>query len=138
MENQPEIHFKIDFDGNWYGMDGKEVEGASLYFLSQNLRRDNDGYFIGLGFGPVKLVVEDVPFVIREVELSEGRGERFLELAISDDTKERLIPETLIKKGEYYYCMVREGNIPARFGKDATDELEKYLTVEGDDIYLAL
>lgn len=138
MENQADIHYAIDFEGRWFGMDGKEVNEASLYFLSQNLRRDKEGYFIALGFGPVKLVVEDVPFVIRELSLSEGKGERFLEMNLSDDTKERLNPETLIKKGEYYYCMVRGENIPARFGKDAAKELEKYLKVEGDDIYLSL
>ena len=138
MENQANIHFTIDFDGKWYGTDGKEVNEASLYFLSRNIRRDNEGYFVALGFGPVKLVVEDVPFIIREIKLSEGRGERFIEMTVSGDSKERLNPETLMKRGGYYYCMVREGNIPARFGEDAAKELEKYLTVEGDDIYLSL
>jgi len=138
MENQADMHFTIDFEGRWFGTDGKEVNGASLYFLSHNLRSDKEGYFIALGFGPVKLVVEDVPFVIREIRLSEGKGKRFLEMTISDDTIERLNPETLMKRAEYYYCMVREGNIPARFGKEAAEELEKYLTIEGDDIYLSL
>jgi hypothetical protein len=137
VTEQIDIHFRIDFEGRWFGPDGNEVNEASLFFLSQNLRFDGEGYFIALGYGPAKLSVEDVPFVIKALSVVEGK-ERYLSLALSDNTEERLVPETLARKGEYYYCLIRGGNIPARFSKDAQKTLEEYLVREGDEIFLSL
>jgi len=132
------VFFRVDFEGRWYGPDGKEVNEASLYFLSQNIRTDEQGYFIALGYGPVKLVVEDVPFVIMDVRRVEGAEPATLELTLPGGAIEPLVPESLSKKGEHYYCRVKSGNIPARFGEGPKRELLKYLTFEGEDIFLTL
>jgi hypothetical protein len=131
------IEFRVDFSGRWYGPDGKEITEASLYFLTQNLRFDESGYFIAMSFGPAKVAVEDVPFVVREVA-RDPDDEHGLALTLMDTTIEKLDPETLSVKGEHYYCMVRGGRIPARFLPEAARELEKYLRREGDAIYLAI
>jgi hypothetical protein len=139
MESQ-QLFFRVDYEGRWYGPDGKEVNEASLYFLTNNIRTDEHGYFVGMGFGPAKLVVEDVPFVIRKVERIEGDPPR-LELTLTDGVTEPLDPETLsIKKGDadLYYCRVKGGRIAARFSDEAARVLEKCLTREGDDVFLAL
>jgi hypothetical protein len=139
MESQ-QLFFRVDYEGRWYGPDGKEVNEASLYFLTKNIRSDDDGFFIGMGFGPAKLVVEDVPFVIKEVQRKEG-DPPFLELTLTDGVTEALDPETLsIKKGEIdrYYCHVRGKRFPARFSDEAARVLEQYLTREGDDVFLTL
>lgn len=137
MDEGGNIHFRVDFDGRWYGPDGKEVDDASIYFLSQNLRRDKDGFFIGLGFGPAKLIVEDVPLIVKGLEL-KGTDNRYIEMTLIDDMIERLDPATLYRRGDYFYCMVRGASIPARFDGDAAKELEKYLEVKGADIYLTI
>lgn len=139
MESQ-QLFFRVDYEGRWYGPDGKEVNEASLYFLTNNIRSDENGFFIGMGFGPAKLVVEDVPFVIRKAERKEGDPPS-LELTLTDGVTETLDPETLsVKKGEVdlYYCRVRGGRVPARFSDEAARVLEQYLTRERDDVFLSL
>ncbi|MBN1883527.1 MAG: hypothetical protein JW885_15275 [Deltaproteobacteria bacterium] len=139
MESQ-QLFFRIDYEGRWYGPDGKEVNEASIYFLTNNIRSDENGYFVGMGFGPAKLIVEDVPFVIQTVQRKDG-DPPFLELVLTDGVTEALDPETLsIKKGEVdlYYCMVRGGQFPARFSDEAARVLEQYLTREEDSVFLTL
>ncbi|GEM_PF-2406420 len=133
-----EIFFRVDFEGQWYGPDGAEVNEASLFFLTQNLRSDGEGFFVGMGFGPAKLVVEDVPLHVGGIELVKKGEERHLTMTLVGGAAEALNPETLHKRGEHFYCLVRGGRIPARFVGSALDELMKYLKVEGEDIYLVL
>ena len=137
MSQQAGIEFRVDSSGRWFGPDDKEVSEATLYFLTQNLRFDESGYFVAMSFGPAKVNVEDVPFVITEIA-RDPDDEHALVLTIMDTTVEKLAPETLSAKGDRYYCMVRGGRIPARFLPEAARELEKYLRKEGDDIYLTI
>jgi len=137
MSQQVGIEFRVDFSGRWYAQDDKEVTGAALYFLTQNLRFDKTGYFIAMSFGPAKVTVEDVPFVITDVA-RDPEDEHSLTLTLMDGTTERLRAETLSVKGEHYYCMVRDGRVPARFLPKAGQEIEKYVRREGQDIYLTL
>ena len=142
MENEiktvGEIHFKVDFEGRWFGPDGEEVNEASLFFLTQNLRRDGEGFFVGMGFGPAKLVFEDVPLHVTGLELVERGETKRLEMTLVGGVTESLDPETLYKSGDHFYCRVRGGNVPARFIDPARDELIKYLKMDGEDIYLVL
>lgn len=133
-----EIFFRVDFDGRWYGPDGAEVNDASLFFLTQNLRGDREGFFIGMGFGPAKLIVEDVPLHADGLKLVKKGEARHLEMTLLGGGVEVLNPETLHKRGEHFYCSVRGGNIPVRFIGSAADELKKHLREEGEDIYLVL
>jgi hypothetical protein len=137
MTQQAGIEFRVDFSGRWFGPDGKELTDAGLYFLTQNLRFDDSGYFIAMSFGPAKVNVEDVPFVVTGVERHPD-DEHALNLGLMDGTVEKLAPETLSVKGEHYYCMVRGGRIPARFLPEAARQLEAYLRREGDEIYLTI
>jgi hypothetical protein len=137
MSQQDGIEFRVDSSGRWYGPDGKELAEAALYFLTQNLRHDDTGYFVAMSFGPAKVIVEDVPFTVTGVARDTG-DEHSLLLTLMDGTVERLIPETLSLKGEHYYCMVREGRIPARFLPEAAKEIDTYVRREGEDVYLTL
>lgn len=137
MSQQDGIEFRVDFSGRWYGPDGKELTEAALYFLTQNLRFDDSGYFIAMSFGPAKVIVADVPFVITDVA-RDADDEHSLTMTLMDGTIERLIPETLSVKGDHFYCMVRDGRIPARFLPEAKQELERYVGREGQDIYLTV
>lgn len=137
MSEQDGIEFRVDSSGRWYGPDGKELNEAALYFLTQNLRFDSSGYFIAMSFGPAKVIVEDVPFVVVQVA-RDADDEHSLILKLMDGTIERLIPETLSVKGENFYCMIRDGRIPARFLPEAKQEIEKYVGREGENVYLTL
>lgn len=137
MSQQGGIEFRVDFSGRWYGPDGAEVTDAALYFLTHNLRFDASGYFIAMSFGPAKVIVEDVPFVITSVA-QDTEDEHALTLTLMDGTSERLAPDTLSVKGEHFYCMVRDSRIPARFLPDAKQEIEKYVDRRGQDIYLTI
>ncbi len=137
MSQQGGIEFRVDFSGRWYGPDGREVTDASLYFLTHNLRFDDSGYFIAMSFGPAKVIVEDVPFVITGVA-RDPDDEHSLILTIMDGTTEKLLPESLSMRGEHFYCMVRSGRIPARFLPEARQEIEKYVDRKGQDLYLTI
>jgi hypothetical protein len=142
MENEikgkGDIQFRVDFEGRWFGPDGKEVNEASLFFLTQNLRGDKEGFFVGMGFGPAKLIVEDVPLHVCGIELIEKRGSKEIEITFLGGGSELLDPETLFKRGDHFYCRVRGGRIPARFTGSAQEGLLNYLKADGDDIYLVL
>lgn len=137
MSPQEGIEFRVDSSGRWYGPDGKELTEAALYFLTQNLRFDDSGYFIAMSFGPAKVIVEDVPFVVVKVA-RDADDEHSLLLTLMDGTVERLATETLSVKGEHFYCMVRHSRIPARFLPEAKREIDKYVRREGQDIYLTI
>ncbi len=137
MSQQGGIEFRVDFSGRWFGPDGKEVTDASLYYLTHNLRFDDSGYFIAMSFGPAKVIVEDVPFVITGVA-RDPDDEHSLILTVMDGTTDKLLPETLSIKGEHFYCMVRSGRIPARFLPEARQEIEKYVDRQGQDLYLTI
>jgi hypothetical protein len=137
MSQQGGIEFRVDFFGRWYGPDGSRLTEAALYFLTQNLRFDDSGYFIAMSFGPAKVIVEDVPFVITGLA-RDADDEHSLVLTLMDGTIERLAPETLSIKGEHFYCMVRNGRIPARFLPEVKEELERYVSRKGEDIYLTI
>jgi hypothetical protein len=137
MSQQGGIEFRVDFSGRWFGPDGKEVTDASLYYLTHNLRFDDSGYFIAMSFGPARVIVEDVPFVITGVA-RDPDDEHSLILTVMDGTTDKLLPETLSIKGEHFYCMVRSGRIPARFLPEARQEIEKYVDRQGQDVYLTI
>lgn len=142
MENEikmgGDVQFRVDFEGCWYGPDGKEVNEASLFLLTQNLRGDGKGFFVGMGFGPAKLIVEDVPLHVYEIELVKRGESKQFKMTLLGGVNEVLDPETLFKKGDHFYCRVRGGRIPARFTGSAKEDLLNYLKADGDDIYLVL
>ena len=137
MSEQGGIEFRVDFSGKWYGPDGNEVVDAALYFLTHNLRFDDSGYFIAMSFGPAKVIVEDVPFVVTALG-RDPDDEHALILTLMDGTTETLLPETLSVKGDYFYCMVRSGRIPARLSAEARTEIEKYVERNGQELYLTI
>lgn len=137
MSEQGGIEFRVDFSGKWYGPDGNEVVDAALYFLTHHLRFDDSGYFIAMSFGPARVIVEDVPFVVTALARDPG-DEHALILTLMDGTTETLLPETLSVKGEYFYCMVRSGRIPARLSAEAQAEVEKYVERNGQELYLTI
>ncbi len=137
MSQQEGIEFRVDSSGTWYGPDGKELGEAALYFLTQNLRHDDTGYFVAMSFGPAKVIVEDVPFAVTGVA-RDPEDEHSLVLTLMDGTTERLIPETLSVKEGDFYCMVRNGRLPAKFLPEAGRNIEKYVRREGEDLYFTL
>ena len=62
-----------------------------------------------------------------------------IELNLSDDTKEALLPDSLfVGKENVLYCKVKSGLFPARFNRAAYYQLAEYIEEEGKNYFLPL
>jgi hypothetical protein len=74
--------------------------------------------------------VDDAPIVARSAAVVDDGAA--IDLSLSDGTRERLDPSTLLLKGDVPYCRVRGGKLPARFSPQAAFVLlERVVEKEG-------
>jgi hypothetical protein len=77
--------------------------------------------------------LEDAPFVVKTIEFIPFGldGHEAIWLTLNDETKEKLVPETLrIGPGNVPYCKVREGMFEARFSRNAYQLLIPHIQQE--------
>lgn len=126
-----ESTIRIDREGRFWH-DGRLVEhdGMARAFASWIGLHPDDGRFILTnGYDWSYFTVEDAPFVVQSVHHEDGP----VTLSLSDDTRERLDPETLcVGERDALYCRVKEGRFEARFSRSAQTAMAPLL-VEGDD-----
>lgn len=119
---------KIRFgrDGQWYADDERITNRRIASLFSRSLRREEDGgYAIRVGDERAAVEVEDTPFVVTAVE----RGADGLSLALNDESRERLEPDTLrVGEGNVMYARVKGGSEPARFLRPAYYQLAAFLS----------
>ncbi len=114
---------KIDKEGRWY-FQGEEITHRKTYLLyCRSLTRDDGGRIVlRVGSEECPVEVEDAPFVVMTVEFVSpvpGREEEIW-LTLNDETREKLVPETLrIGLENIPYCQVRNGMFEARFSRNA-------------------
>lgn len=110
----------INREGEWLH-EGEEITHSGvLTNLQQNLRRDEDGYFVQAG--PVRIPVEvaDVPFIVVRVEV-DGVA---LRVRVNDSSQETLDAATLrLTAAEVPYCRIKGGQFEARFSRAAAYQL---------------
>jgi len=133
----------IDKDGAWYYNGRQIIHPTVLRLFNDGLSRHNDGtYHLEVDGDHTTVEVEDAPIVVRGVMPVMDRDDGLLGfiLALSDDTKEALDPETLtINEKNIPYCMVkREGlnaprGLPARFASKAYYALAEYIRHDEDE-----
>jgi len=132
----------IDKEGRWYHQGAEMIHREFIRLFYQNMELDSEGrYLINWADKPCYVEVEDTAFVVRRISYEEGnqdRGSR-IELSLSDDTKEALMPDSLsVGRENVLYCTVKSGSFPARFNRAAYYQLAEYIEEEGKTYSLPL
>lgn len=138
--NIPPCFILIDKEGRWFHKGAEMVRKDIVRFFYERIELDSLGrYVIRWGDERCYLDVEDTPFVVRKVHVTEsGKGGGF-SLWLSDDKTEALDPETLsVGPGSVLYCRVKEGKFPARFLRPAYYQIAEFIQEEGGEFYLPL
>ena len=110
----------IDRDGAWHAEDGEITHPGLLASLRSALREDADGYHIQIGPARVPVDVEDAPYAVVRVELSDPSPT----VVLNDLSREPLRLDTLVfGPGDIPYCRVHDGSVDARFSPAAAWQL---------------
>jgi len=123
---------RLDKEGNWYHEGVKITHKLTADLFSRSIKKgEGGGYVLEIGQEWAPVVVEDTPFMVRSVDLTDAGAV----LTLNDGTQEQLDPETLrVGDDNVLYCEVKKGEHPARFLRPAYYQLMKRL-VETDDGY---
>ena len=109
------------------------------FFYAHMALEDSGRYVIRWGEERCFLQVEDTAFVVHKVDFQEKEGVREFQLSLSDDTNERLLPETLFMgEANVLYCKVKGGRFPARFLRPAYYQLAGFVEEEDGRFHLPL
>lgn len=128
--------FYIDKEGAWY-QDGLQILHKRTYLHNcKNLHKDDEGrYYVDEGRGKVYAVVEDAPFVVRTVNVRDGR----LYIVLNDETEELLDYDSLyLNNDNIPYTTIKNATFEARFTRPAYYELSKHIMQEGDEFYIEI
>jgi len=124
---------KIDKEGRWF-YQGEEITHRKTYLLyCRSLTRDESGKIIlRVGREECPVEVEDAPFVVTTIEfVSGGPEEESAWITLNDETREKLVPETLrIGPDHIPYCRVRGGRFDARFSRSAYQLLVPHIRLD--------
>lgn len=124
---------KIDKEGRLF-YQGEEITHRKTYLLyCRSLTRDESGGIIlRIGREECPVEVEDAPFVVMTIEfVSGGPEEESIWLTLNDETREKLIPETLRTAPDHIpYCQVRNGLFEARFSRNAYQLLVPHIRLD--------
>ena len=132
----------IDKEGTWFHKGVEMIRREFVRSFFQQMELDAVGqYIISWGGKRCYVDVADTAFVVRRVSPAKeetGKGPGFV-LALSDDTEEALVPNTLyMGKENVLYCRVKGGGFPARFNRAAYYQLAAYIEAEGEDYVLPI
>ena len=142
MEDISPCLIYIDKEGRWYHQGAEMIHREFIRLFYQNMVLDSEGrYLINWANERCYVEVEDTAFVVRRVSYEEGNQYRAsrVELSLSDDTKEALMPESLyVGKANILYCRVKSGLFPARFNRAAYYQLAEHIEEDGENYFLPL
>ncbi|MHB8769702.1 MAG: DUF1285 domain-containing protein [Syntrophales bacterium] len=119
---QPDI--RIDAQGVWY-FRGEEMKRRDIVqYLYRYLKKDGTGgYCIETEHERCAVKVEDVPYVINDVDLdfSQQNGKPCVLLSLSDGSREAMSLDAPFWTGcdHVVYCSVKGGEFAARFSRPA-------------------
>ena len=123
----------IDKEGRWFHKGAEMIHREFIRLFYENMEVDEEGRTIIHWNGErCQVEVEDTAYVVRRVEVDEGR----IVLLLSDDARDVLSPGTVVEGADHVlYCRVRDGRFPARFTRPAYYQLAEHI-VEQDGRYL--
>ncbi len=122
---------RIDRDGRWFSNE-EEITHRKTYLLySRSLVRDVSGrILLRIKNEEWPVEVEDAPYVVKSLDADTAGTDEIaaIDLLLNDETRERLIPETLrIGAANVPYCRVHGGQFEARFSRNAYQLLFPYI-----------
>ena len=142
MEDISPCLIYIDKEGRWYHQGAEMIHRKFIRLFYQNMVLDSKGrYLINWANECCYVDVEDTAFVVRRVSYGEEHQDRAsrIELSLSDDTKEALIPDSLyVGRENILYCKVKSGLFPARFNRAAYYQLAEHIEEEDGVYFLPL
>jgi len=118
---------RITREGEWIH-DGEEVTHPGILAnLRDNLRVDEQGYYMQIGPARVPVEVDDAPYVVIRVEVENDR----LVLTLNDLAREVLALETLSLGADGVpRCQVKSGHFPARLNRAAAYQLLQHVQID--------
>ncbi len=117
----------IDKEGQWFYQGAEMHRREIVLFFYNHMSMDGEGrYILEWGGERCLLEVEDTALVVRRVAAGSE-----LFLLLSDDSTEKLDPETLYAgRANVLYCRVKGGAFPARFTRAAYYQLTEHIEEE--------
>ncbi|HKQ68006.1 MAG TPA: hypothetical protein VJT73_01640 [Polyangiaceae bacterium] len=117
-----ESTIRLDAEGSFWH-DGERVDHEALAKAMHGwiTRHPDDGrYILSNGYDWTYFRVDDVPYIVRAIALLPEA----VVLKLSDETEERLSPETLcVGPADALYARVKNGQFEARFSRHAQASL---------------
>jgi hypothetical protein len=113
----------LNKEGRWYHQGVEITHERTCALFYRNLKKGSDGYYyVKIGVESAKVIIEDVPYVIRSLDILRGPDGDVIDyrLLLNDDSCEFLDPETLfVGERDALYCTVGRGEHLARFSSPA-------------------
>jgi len=125
---------RLDRRGDWTheGLDFENQKIIDLFSRSVN-RTEGGTWVLEVGRFTYPITVENTGFFVERIDFDEDPPR----IELSDETEERLDPETLDYRGNgELYCRVKEGEFRARFKWQAYHQIGERLEREGDEVFL--
>jgi hypothetical protein len=114
-------------DGIWMA-DGEEISHEPTRKLfARSLKHDAEGYFLSIGRETKRIEVEDTAYFVHRIEGNHTDG---FEIWLSDETRERLKPESLIYRPGRLSCKIKNGSEEAKFQRTPYIEILRAITEE--------
>ena len=135
-----EYTYRVDADGRIFHDDTEIVDAATLRFFVLAMQRDSDGRHLVVCQGEQNWFdAADTPLVIQRLRLHvEGGALARIELGLPGGHWETLDPASLSTERGSVYAGVRRGQLRARFGRVAMQQLAPHLVADGGGAALAL
>lgn len=122
------MKIRIDREGQWYYGDAPIVHpGVRSLFWEHLERTPEGGYRIRMGQEVCEVEVEDVPFVVRQVELDRWPPRALL----NDGSWEEFDPRSVRMRDGVPYVPVKGGAFEARFSRQASYDLLRAVEPDG-------
>ena len=121
-----ESTIRLDAEGKFWH-DGERVDHPALENALHSwiaVHPDDGRFILTNGYDWTYFKVDDAPYVVLSLRVTPGE----VMLLLSDDSEERLAPETLrVGKGDALYAKVKGGKFEARFSRHAQTALAPIL-----------
>lgn len=141
MKQQTHLQVRVAKDGTWCANGQEVINTAVKKLFFENLRRDNEGYFLQLWHKRIPVEVEDTPFLaetVRELTSENGGIAEFIAY-LNDGTRETVQCETIrLGPKNEVYLRVKNSRFEARASISSAYTILKHAEEKNGTFYLRL